>query len=405
MFMCFLYLLEALICCGGLVWRSKDLLNPFVISGGTWMLCAGLAQLHLSSISRSWCFETHIAVHLFFYTVIICGFLFMRHSNNNNKKYEVNFTKAFTYSYFVLIIVVVLCSLLEWKANNFSIAILDTTKSGDLKSGRTALTGIHYFSLCLPYCALISFFCLLYGGHKYIKLHIMVIIYAFCYAILIEISRGTLLIMFLGMLLIYHSKKRLNFVKLFGVGFIVLALLCVLMVIRLQNNSSLVFTAIEGNMYLSSIYTYIETPFLNLDQLITNGSPYSMVYATVLRPLCQVLRLQLDFNYLEYDTYFFNARTIIYGFYHDMGLLGILLFTLIIYIIVGYIYNSAKHSARWVLMLAALQKAIYMPVFGNYFTGTVANSFPFVVVFLLTLLLKTKPTNYTAMFKGGTYNE
>lgn len=369
------------------------------------MLCAGLAQLHLSSISRSWCFETHIAVHLFFYTVIICGFLFMRHSNNNNKKYEVNFTKAFTYSYFVLIIVVVLCSLLEWKANNFSIAILDTTKSGDLKSGRTALTGIHYFSLCLPYCALISFFCLLYGGHKYIKLHIMVIIYAFCYAILIEISRGTLLIMFLGMLLIYHSKKRLNFVKLFGVGFIVLALLCVLMVIRLQNNSSLVFTAIEGNMYLSSIYTYIETPFLNLDQLITNGSPYSMVYATVLRPLCQVLRLQLDFNYLEYDTYFFNARTIIYGFYHDMGLLGILLFTLIIYIIVGYIYNSAKHSARWVLMLAALQKAIYMPVFGNYFTGTVANSFPFVVVFLLTLLLKTKPTNYTAMFKGGTYNE
>ena len=402
----FLYLLEAIIGYYSIVNRSKDILNPFAISGGLWMLCAGISQLHLSNLSRSWCLETHIAIHIFFYMVIIVGFIFTKsRSRFYYSKSEVKITRAFNMAYSLLIVVVILCCLLEWRANNFDIVLLNKQNSGDLKSGMVALKGIHYFSICLPYCALISFFCVMYDNHHHFMRHVFIIMFAIFYVSFIELSRGTLLIMLLGMLYIYHTKKRLRLVALIIVILFTLCLLSIAIIIRLQNNASIVFTAVEGNIYISSIYTYIETPFLNLDQLIANGSPYSMLYATILRPLCQVLRLDLGFEYIEYNTLFFNARTMIYGFYHDLGFFGIFLFTFIIYSFIGYIYRSVQYSGRWILLLAAFQKALYMPIFGNYFIGTVVTTFPFFIIFLLTLLLKQKHTNNFLVRKECLCNE
>ena len=58
------------------------------------------------------------------------------------------------------------------------------------------------------------------------------------------------------------------------------------------------------------------------------------------------------------------------------------------YFTLGVIYRKAKYDRRYLLLLAALQKSVYVIFFGNYFTGTVGTSFPFVVIGGLLFLMK-----------------
>ena len=138
-----------------------------------------------------------------------------------------------------------------------------------------------------------------------------------------------------------------------------------------------------------AFYLYFATCFDNLNSLINNGSPMTICYATILKPILDVFNIQLNIPLTEYQYSFFNAKTMIYYFYHDLGIIGVIIFTSIIYLVVLRVYKKAKYDSNYLLLLAALQKSIFMVFFGNYFTGVFCPSFPFIVIWLLCIYSRT----------------
>ena len=161
------------------------------------------------------------------------------------------------------------------------------------------------------------------------------------------------------------------------------------MILRMENLTSIVFSA-SSNPLVSSIYMYIATCFANLNQLIEVGSPYTIITATILKPIFEVLNLNLPTEILDINLLFFNAKTYLYTFYHDLGILGIIVYPMIIYSIIGVLYKKSKTKAKYILLLAALQKSMYTIFFSNYFSGTFGILFPFIVIAFLLALLPSK---------------
>ena len=398
--MFWIYIIQAMIWYYLLVKLSKDVLNPFAVSASIWLLGAALSQLRLSDLISQWNVETHIIVHIFAYVVIVCGFLF---SDDKNSLFDNNliciFESRYKYISRILFLIAFICAILEWSVNGFYIPIL--LKSGaDLKGGLVGISGVHYGTVCFPYFSLVALFELLFDENSkyYDKIYnSIVIILTVCHTIFIQISRGDLLIIILGALIIVHGKFRIHFKYLVFLGIAIIFILLALMLIRVQNESSLVYTAVGRNPYVSAIYMYIATCFENLNSLVEHGSPYTIVYITILKPIFEVLDLPLTVSYLEYNVEFFNARTMIYGFYHDLGIVGVGMYSFCIYIAVGIIYRKARHDRRYLLLLAALQKSIYVTFFGNYFTGVVCASFPFFVVWILCICMGTSQNTRSKM--------
>lgn len=50
--------------------------------------------------------------------------------------------------------------------------------------------------------------------------------------------------------------------------------------------------------------------------------------------------------------------------------------------------RKAKKDSRYVLLLAVLQKSLYMSFFGNYFTGEFIIMWPYIITAILVIILK-----------------
>ncbi|EOS81953.1 hypothetical protein C817_00124 [Dorea sp. 5-2] len=390
--MFWIYVIQTIIWYYLLVKVSKDILNPFAISATLWFLGAALSQLRLSELIARWGIQTHFVVHIFAYVVIVCGFLFSKRNNIRGNKSTCLFLKQYKYVSRFFFGIALTCTVLEWMVNGFCIPILLDSGS-DLKSELVAISGIHYGTVCFTYFSLVALFELLFDENSNKRDRIynrIVILLTLFHALFIQMSRGDLLIIIFGALLLIHGKYRIRFKYLvLLVGCVLLSLLA-LMLVRVQNTDSLVYTAVETNPYVSAIYMYIATCFDNLNSLIEQGSPYTLIYITILKPIFEVFNFTVPIPYLEYSVEFFNAKTMIYGFYHDLGTIGVVMYSFCIYSLVGTIYKKTKYDERYLLLLAALQKSIYVTFFGNYFTGTVCTTFPFIVVWMLCMCMDKK---------------
>lgn len=385
--MLFLYLTQAVLWYFVLAERTKDTLNPFAISFFSWMGGAAISQLKLSELVGRWCIEMHILVHLCGYVIIIAGLLFSRkekvfyYAQTDcivNWKYKIA-ARVFTVCAFT-------CAYIEWYASGFYIPLLHGTAGGDLKAGIVAISGVHYGTVCVPYCALLSLFELLNDKKSNKVLHTVVIALTIAYVLGVQMSRGDLLIIVFGGLLLVHTKKNIRISQMLIIGGGIVAILIGIMLVRVQNMESLVFTA-TSNPYMSSIYMYIATCYDNLNSLVANQNHFTFVFVSIIKPICDVINLEIPIQILDYNVVFFNAKTFLYGFYHDLGTFGGVLFPAAIYGLIGVIYRKARIDGRFILFLAALQKSIWMLFFGNYFTGTVVTTFPLVLIFLLCCLM------------------
>ena len=387
--MFWLYIIQAIFWYLILVRRSKDILNPFAVSTIIWLGCAGISQWQISDLITKWEFETHITVHACAYSIILCGLIF------SDKEYKFHykvtdsvFTSKFRILGIAFFLISLSCAIYEWKINDFIVPILSDTSSGDLKSELQAVSGIHYGTICFPYFSLVAFYEILFNRKSNKFFAGLVIAVTLGYTLFVQVSRGDLLIILLGMLLLFHAKYQIRVKYLAVLGGGLLLIMCLFMLVRVRNSQSLVYTAVEGNPYFSSIFMYIATGFENLNSLVKHGSPYTVIYATILKPILDVARLKMNIEFLNFEVVFFNAKPIAYSFYHDLGIAGVIIYTFVIYSIVGFIYKRAKYDRRYLLLLAALQKSIYVIFFGNYFTGTVGTSFPFVIIGILAFSMR-----------------
>ena len=356
--------------------RSKDILNPFAVSVSIWFLGAAISQLRLSELLANWCWMTHIVVLTFGFVIAVCGLLFTRgvRTSSISKSCDYGISKEFKLLMWIMIGVSFSCALLEWYKNDFYLPLLQSALS-DKKNAITAIPVIHYGTNCLPYCALVSLYRIFFDKKCFKPVHFFVIAFVIFYILFIQVSRGTLLVFILGSLPLIQERYHLKIYHFVSIGIGIVLFLLFFMVIRTPNKSSLV--------YIASCYD-------NLNTLIQEGSPYSICYVTLLKPILEVANINIDIPYIEYNIAFFNAKTILYGFYHDLGVMGVVMYSFLIFLMVALVYQRSKRKKIYLLLIAALQKSIFVMFFGNYFTGTFINMFPIILIWLIIVFTKKK---------------
>lgn len=158
---------------------------------------------------------------------------------------------------------------------------------------------------------------------------------------------------------------------------------------------SLVFRVIPGHPVLSSLYSYTGINFENLNKL-TKAGPNWTVFIRSFYGILQTIGLERFFpEKPKQITVFLNACPIVYDFYDDFWLIGVVLYSSFFSYILKHIYRKCNKNIEWCILLAALQKPIWVVFFGNYFWGYRIILFPFVISWLLI-----KSNSYVWIKKG-----
>lgn len=371
--------------------RTKDLLNPFGISSVIWCAVAGLAALKLSYVQQIWTNEMYIVVFLFPVTILVSSYV--KIPVNDKNPVNINFTNLYIFSSRFVFFLSILCAVSEWSRNDYTMSLIEGS-SFDVKSGWNAIAFLHYGTILLPYCAIFAFFELCYRKNKgkFVYIFLILIIFAHLfYSIFLAVSRGDLIISFLGGLYILLRRYRISLKYIIIMLVILLIGLVFIASIRI-NEASMVFSIVHGHPYVSAVYSYTALNLENLNQLVTFGPSYSL-FGRTLGGFLQLFGLESLGNFTsKYQTYFFNATPLCYSFYDDLGVLGVVLYTFALYAVINVFYIKSKYDIRYILIIAALQKAVYCIFFGNYFTEYRVIIFPYIVTCLLIWTLKFKVT-------------
>lgn len=373
--------------------KTHDILNPFGIVLGIWYIVAGIANLNLSKIETQWNIIMYFVVALFPLMIIIVASVGKITTLSREKFKRVELSNCYIIFSRIVFAICVICAFVEFKQQGFVVAFMaDLEGTADAKSLVQYVSVWHYGTSFLPYCSICAFYELLFKKIKNrfdIIFLLAEVILPILHSLFITISRGSLLIIVLGMVYILSRKIDIRPSMFFSVTIAIIIVFVLIMQIRV-NQASFVYNVIHGHPVISSIYAYTALNFNNLNLLIKNGSSWLIVNRTF-GGITQLLGLYSFFNIPStYMTRFFNAMPICYAFYDDLGILGVALYTCIIYGIVKILYNKSNSNQNYMILFAALQKAIWMSIFGNYFSQYRVILFPYIVLAIMVKLMNVR---------------
>lgn len=387
--------------------RSKDVLNPFGITIITWNIIAGISSLQLSYLQQNWSRDMYAISLLFPLTVFVAGTTGAKGTgtvaaSNPDTWEKIEITNSYRIVSRFVFIICILCALVEWQAQGFIIPFL-VKNVFDVKSLVVTLPVVHYGTVFLPYCAICAIWEFFYRKDMRKKTVLFLTVIVGCsifHSLFIVASRGTLLILVLGGLYIVARRYRFSVMK---IALPVMGLVWGLVLI-IQNrvgSTSLVFHVIRDHPILSAIYSYTGLNLENLNKLTYKGPDLSIIKNSFLG-VWQMFGYgtSIEANISE-TTEFFNATTICYYFYEDLWLIGVVLYTFLIYAVLKFLYNKSMTDSRYVLMIAVLQKAIWMTFFGNYFTAYRVILLPYLVIGIIIFTLRTRITGCHIVIFGS----
>lgn len=368
--------------------RTRDLLNPAGIAGTSWFAAAALASTALGVWQHPWDALT-LAVVVVAGAALVLGIVFgssllpLRRSparpSGGSAMRRTSEQQVFFRCYHLIFLIALGCVLLEWRANGFAIPLL--SGGADAKADIVGIPVVHYGSILMPYCGIVAVYELLVSPRRAWAVTILLTSTAF-YGVVIYVSRGSLLITALGALYVYHRTRGLRPVFLIGALIAGVTAFLAMSLARMAS-SSIVNSAMQvDNPWVrrafSPIYVYVTYGFENLRALVSNDPPWTYGLHAFQPLLYLVGLVERGTNTFEVPL-IFNQVTLVYGFYMDLGIVGVALGALVIGLIVGLIYARSLTDPTYVPILAMLQKAIWVPFFGNYFTGDLSQIFPLVV--------------------------
>lgn len=382
--------------------KSKDLLHPIGIGVFLWISAGALANYE-GFYDRSLQVQLSIETNL---CILLAGFLFMLPFSFSRKLHpeifsqqKIIYTKPYLLLFNFILLSTVVAFFVRFNGVLFSPPLLYGATSDLKNSVPDALPGLNYVDLFTPYAALLCFVELkfFYGVSRQRRISLLLyILFAVCSALIYKVSRGEFLVFVLGYVyLLLVSKQRALNVKKIAFLFLLLGVFLYVGALRISDGSraSTQFGAGTLNIILSQIYTYVAMNFQNLNALIESNTEPTYIWGGWKFFLKFFFISGYDLNTVglaDHSVGFFNAKTFIYYFYNDLGLVGVILYSLTIGIILQNIYNNASKNIKYFILNASLMKAIVFMFFGNYFFGELVLIFPYLLIYILVSLCKTE---------------
>jgi oligosaccharide repeat unit polymerase len=397
----FAFLCSALATYFFLAHRTRDWLAPSALLCLFWFGAASLADvtsLKDLSLQGPWELETYAAIYLCGLSMFAAGLLQRRQQAIQPIRSEPSalFRNA-TAALMLLSIAAVIARLYVF---GFSLERLILDFGGaDLKTDMDAIPGVFYFEIMTPFLSLCAMFELSASRQmsrfRRTALALYVLYTVVIYCAILSASRGTLLVILTGALYLYTQNGRLRFIHLLTLGALLVAAMSGLSFLRMSSES--VSNSFLGDglflTFLSPIYTYVAFNFENFNSLVrADLQPTYILYALkfVLWPVFKFDYESGAIRLTDFDTLFFNARTFLYPFYHDLGLVGCVLYPGLISLVITVLRNSVAKNPAGVILLMGLQKPIWFAFFGNYFFGELSVFIPLLVLGLLSAIYPTR---------------
>lgn len=407
--MIFIYILIAIILYYSIYLKTKDRLNPIGLGVVTWLLLAAFASyppLYDYSLQVELATETHIAIVI---AAIFYAIPAVFSKRNYPKKLYNNWERSYLYfsqAYYIVINFVALLSVftffIRFSGSINDPALLSSANVSDLKLGLPkGIPVLHYFEYLTPCIALVFIFELKMNEVINKKRRLVILLYIFFTFVslfLYKVSRDDALILLTGWVcIIYYTSmikgKKIKFLRFLSVVAFSLIIVAALGLIRMSDESRVSTHFESANFVLfSQFYTYIAFNFQNLNSLVVSEFDHTGVWA--------VWRFILDyfysgdykyqFNIIDHQVLFFNAKTFIYYFYHDLGLFGVALYSFVIGFFVQLIYGALYRDLRFLIMLSFFIKPIMFMFFGNFFFVEFILFFPYIFSFLILFFIKPR---------------
>lgn len=382
---------------------TKDLFHPGLIFLGIWFLTCSMSCVDLNNFMAPWCPEMYVVTILSSFSFFVGSLFYIR--KIPKRQFTPRIHVPFTYTFVVRLLFVICfsCYILEWINGGCVIAVTLDNSVGDLKTeaGDGAIPGIHYGTVFLPYVAILTYFRLLNSSRKSMIDILIIIVILGCSSVF-KISRGDMMIFLFSFLFLYSRYYKITLKMLILSGVVLFSILIGFMLLRVNENSIIMTTM--DDPFISIIYSYFATSFANLNDYIMAGHPYHLFGNATLAPLWTLLGLKKDMEVVVTQQLgVFNTCTYLYGFYHDFKIIGIIVFPFILGIALSLAYYKASYGyPYWILLLAAMQKATFVPFFGNYFTGEFIIFFPyllitFIILFVLYYKIRSPLQNFNSV--------
>lgn len=369
--------------------RFKDIFHPNLIFLVIWFSTCSISCVNFNDFLRPWCLEMYFVTIIsgiaFGFGSILGDFTIRVPRRVIKVKIETSYSYKFVL--YILFFLCMSCCIAEWLNGGGIIVIGLDVANGDMKSQLDGdIAGIHYGTILLPYLAVLAYFKWINSSRKS-RFDVFIIVSIVLTSFLFRASRGDMLIYILAFFFIYTRYYKIGLYKIIAVVLLLVLIIIGFMLLRVDE-TSIVMTATD-NPYFSIFYTYIATCYANLNDLIRLDLPYHFIGDATFSPLWTLTGLYSYRDITLVDQMgVFNAVTYLYNFYHDYKLGGVIIFPLLIGLTISLIYKKTmKGSPYWILLLAALQKAIFTPFFGNYFFGDFVAFFPFLFIAFFILFL------------------
>lgn len=362
---------------------TKDSLNPFGVSIFIYLSMYGLSTMNLSIYQEPMCILTHFICWIPISIIFVIGICFCNRYHHSFLEEKIpfvtpNYKKIMWLICGVCLIAVVYLIVtrgFNLKIDLNEVAALNYRKGEITRQVFKGSGFIGKLAIVFPYTVVFVAYDFIFDNNKKFITRVIEIVYAtICtwYMLFALASRGTLLLPVLGILYLlnkkYHFRARTVALTLFAVllGF------TVYLNIRIIAESAVFSGTIVENRTFNSVYNYFALAFNNFDMLVRHGSPFTVIEYSFIS-LSKLLGVYNSEHILEFKTLFFNEELFIYGFYHDLGLVGVIVWTTIIYLVIGTIYVYSKNkNPELILLIAMFGKAIFVLSFGNYFFGSIS---------------------------------
>ncbi|MEY0303581.1 O-antigen polymerase [Providencia manganoxydans] len=379
----------------------KNTLHPLVLGSSLWFFLVSIACYEPwfnNYLQSSWSINTYIVMWLGGLSFLLPAFIFP-----SIGKYSIcsfYFPKKYIIALDLLALLNIIAFILRFKEKVFMPTILFAGTGTDIKELVPAgILGLHYIDLLTPIIGICYIYEFLFSKKITLRRKLIILIYTLftiSNLILYKVSRDELTQYISGVAFLFiigRPKQRVKIMSLISIMFIGI----IFMTISRLSDSSAVFTQFDGPIgnILSIFYTYTAYNFENVNKLVNSEFHDTYIWASGKFLLRFIYPYEYDnnqFGIILKESTFFNARTYLYMFYHDLRFLGVFMYSFLIGSIIQFFYRLSIRNTRYLLMIAVLIKGVLFLSFGNFFFADFPYFFVYPVTLIFTILLFRKIT-------------